>query len=101
MISGMASYNPKDAMSWFCDPDSFLDFKEVELLKKNIGWTSSFSGGAPIDKKIRKTFGSCISQITKIVPNIREVEFNFLGARETLWTLRCLYYLANYREVVA
>ena len=100
MMSVMATYDAKDIMSRPCDKPKFLELKEVDLSKLKVGWTTSFSGAALIEKGIRQTFEHRMRVVSGLFARTEKINFEFSGARETLWTLRCLYFLANFNEIV-
>ncbi|MEK9753251.1 MAG: amidase family protein [Rhodospirillaceae bacterium] len=100
MMTGLVGYDPRDAMSFPADPRDFLDIAPADVSKLRVGWTADFDGTAPLDDDIRACFADAVAALAGTFKTFERREPAFPGVRDVLWTLRCLYYLANHSERV-
>ncbi|MDD9878758.1 MAG: amidase family protein [Magnetovibrio sp.] len=100
MMTGLAADDPRDAMSGPCDPASFASLETVDLSRLKVAWSVDFDGEAPVDDGIRDSFKACAGALAGLFGGFTEASPPVPGIRDVLWTLRCLYYLANHAERV-
>ena len=100
MMDGLVGYDERDPMSIIPDVENFCQLKAIDLSNLRVGWTTDFSGKAPLDDRIRKTFINLIDLMEGLFCTFKECEFGLNGIRDGLWSLRCQYYLVNHLERV-
>lgn len=100
MMTGLAGFDPRDAMSAHCDPAGFADLARIDLSTLRVAWSADFGGAAPLDDGIRESFANTVGTLGGTFASFDNREPAFPGVRDVLWTLRCLYYLANHAERV-
>lgn len=100
MITGLAGEDARDAMSGACDAASFADLRKPDLSGLRVAWSADFGGEAPLDDGIRDSFSRVVEGLAGTFGAFERREPACPGVRDILWTLRCLYYLANHSERV-
>ena len=100
MMCGLVGSDFRDPMSGYFKVDDFSNLSQLALSDLKVGWTMDFSGVAPVETGIRNIFSKIISGLSNIFSSLENHELNFPNIRNSLWTLRCLYYLANHEEKV-
>ena len=100
MMCGLVGSDFRDPMSGYFNACDFSNLRQLALSGLKVGWTMDFAGIAPVDKNIRKTFSTIVSGLSNVFASLENHELKFQGIRDSLWTLRCLYYLANHEERV-
>ncbi|MBT6094601.1 MAG: amidase [Rhodospirillaceae bacterium] len=100
MMAGLAGDDPLDAMAGPCDPVGFAHLEKPDLSDLRVAWTADFNGEAPLDDGIRDSFQNAVAAMDAAFGTFENHEPAFPGVRDVLWTLRCLYYLANHTDRV-
>jgi len=100
MMTGLVENDPRDAMAGPCDAASFAVLDKPDLSSLNVAWTVDFNGEAPIDDTIRDSFKTCVDGMAGLFGSFKNQAPPVPGVRDVLWTLRCLYYLANHADRV-
>ena len=100
MMTGLAGNDPRDAMAGPCDPASFAALDKLDLSGLRVAWSADFNGEAPLDEGIRDSFQASINSLSGLFGTFAHQAPPVPGVRDVLWTLRCLYYLANHTDRV-
>ncbi len=100
MMQGLVGADPLDAMSAPSDAGVFTTLDTIAPATLRVGWCADFGGDAPVDDDIRACFADLVAGLGGTFASFEHREFHFPGVRDVLWTLRCLYYLANHSERV-
>ena len=100
MMNGLVGFDPRDPMSGFCEPLLFFETKSVELSNLNVAWSTDFDGQAPMDVAIAEAFHGVVGLLGGTFGAFEEASPALPGVRDVLWTLRCVYYLANHGDRV-
>ena len=100
MMTGLAGEDPRDPMSGPCDAAGFAELGKSDLSSLRVSWSEDFAGVAPLDDDIRADFRKAVGAMSGTFSTFAKHEPKVTGVRDVLWTLRCLYFLANHAERV-